>query len=193
MTYFELFLLALGLCFDTFAVSLTGGICMGVRPTWFQRMKIFCCFAFFQSGFTFAGWLLGFSFSSYIERFDHWIAFLLLLYIGGKMIYESLFKIDGSKSENSINLLDTKQLALMSIATSIDALAVGISLAMINLDKMKIGVGTGMIFVVTALASLLGMLGGNKLGGRFGKRSELIGGIILCAIGIKILLEHTLG
>lgn len=195
MTYIELFLLAIGLCFDTFAVSLTGGICLNVRLKWLQTVKIFSFFALFQAGFAFIGWLLGYSVSTYIEKYDHWIAFLLLLYIGGKMVFEGLSKEKEGEEcgKNKINLLDTKQLSLLSIATSIDALAVGISLAMINLDKVKVGVGLTMIFAVTALASLVGLLSGNRLGSRFGKKSELVGGVILIAIGVKILLEHTLG
>lgn len=218
MSYLELFLLAVGLCFDTFAVSLTGAICMNVRLKWFQILKIIIFFAFFQAGFTALGYLLGVSVSSYIEKWDHWIAFLLLLYIGGKMVLESFSKdecgSDGSadsadsatsatsassaNSDNSadsvnsakMNLLSTKQLSFLSIATSIDALAVGISLAIISLQSLKFWIGEGMIFAVTALSSLAGLLGGRCLGGKFGKRSELVGGVILVAIGVKILIEH---
>lgn len=189
MSYLELFLLAVGLCFDTFAVSLTGAICMNRKLKCPQILKIIFFFALFQAALTLAGYFLGYSVSEYIRKFDHWVAFILLLYIGGKMIWESFSSKEGADA-GKIDLLNTKQLCLLSVATSIDALAVGISLAMVSLSGLKIGVGTGMIFAVTALASLAGLLGGRRLGGKFGKKSELIGGIILIAIGIKILIEH---
>lgn len=189
MSYLELFLLALGLCFDTFAVSLSGGICLPCKPKVLQILKIIFCFALFQSGLTFIGWLLGVSVSSFIERFDHWFAFVLLLYIGGKMIYEGCSKVDDS-CPSSINLLKPRKLVLLSIATSIDALAVGISLAIVKLSGLKMGVTMGMIFIVTSLASLVGLLGGRSFGHRVGKRSELLGGLILIGIGVKILIEH---
>jgi len=189
MTYLELFLLAVGLCFDTFAVSISGGICLDERPDWYQTLKIIFCFGIFQAGLTAIGWALGTSVSSYIERFDHWIAFLLLLYIGGKMIREGF---SDEEAPASMNLLCTKKLCLLSVATSIDALAVGISLAMIQMETFRVTVGFGMILIVTALASLTGLKAGNALGSKFGKRSEIVGGIILIGIGLKILLEHLL-
>lgn len=190
MSYTELFLLAVGLCFDTFAVSLSGGMCLNCKLKVFQTLKILFFFAFFQAGFTFIGWFLGNSVKEYIENFDHWIAFVLLLYIGGKMVYEGLSKKGDDADSKKINLLNTWQLTLFSVATSIDALAVGISLAMLRLSNLKIGVGLSMIFVVTALAALAGLFGGKSVGNKFGKRSECVGGIILIAIGVKILIEH---
>ncbi|MCI1786377.1 MAG: manganese efflux pump MntP family protein [Bacteroidales bacterium] len=193
MSYIELFLLAVSLSFDTFAVSLTGGMCLKERLRWSQAVKIFFFFAAFQTGFTFLGWFLGYSVSEYIEKFDHWIAFFLLAYIGGKMIAESLKKkketgeCDPSKG---MDLLDTSKLSILSIATSIDALAVGISLAIVDLTEVKIFFEFAAIFIVTAAASLVGLFGGKKLGGKSGKRSELVGGLILIAIGVKILLQH---
>ena len=186
MSYIELFLLAAGLCFDTFAVSLTGGICtqgsLGPR----QILKIILCFAVFQAGLSFAGWLLGYSVSDYIS--DHWVAFVLLGYIGVKMIVEGCSKEDEAVSKSS--LLNPRQLVLLSIATSIDAVAVGISLALFKLSFLKIGICTAMVFVCTALASLAGLLGGRRLGASVGKKSEILGGLILIAIGAKILIEH---
>ena len=174
MSYIELFLLAAGLCFDTFAVSLTGGICtqgsLGPR----QILKIILCFAVFQAGLSFAGWLLGYSVSDYIS--------------GVKMIVEGCSKEDEAVSKSS--LLNPRQLVLLSIATSIDAVAVGISLALFKLSFLKIGICTAMVFVCTALASLAGLLGGRRLGASVGKKSEILGGLILIAIGAKILIEH---
>jgi len=188
MSYLELFLLAVGLCFDTFAVSLTGGMCFVTRPTWYRILKIIFCFGVFQAGFTVIGWLLGSSVSSYIERFDHWIAFILLLYIGGNMIREG-FSGD-EESSGSMDLSCTRRLCLLSVATSIDALAVGISLAMIHLETVRFCICAVMILAVTALASLVGLFAGGAVGPKFGKRSELVGGVILICIGLKILLEH---
>lgn len=115
-------------------------------------------FAVFQAGLTFAGWLLGYSVSDYISKVDHWVAFVLLGYIGVKMIIEGCSKKEEEVSGTS--LLNTRQLVLLSVATSIDAVAVGISLAMIKLSFLKIGITTAMVLACTALASLTGLLGG---------------------------------
>lgn len=188
MSYIELFLLAAGLCFDTFAVSLTGGICTRGSLCVRQILRIIFCFAVFQAGLTFAGWLLGYSVSDYISKVDHWVAFVLLGYIGVKMIIEGCSKTEEEVSGTS--LLNTRQLVLLSVATSIDAVAVGISLAMIKLSFLKIGITTAMVLACTALASLAGLLGGRRLGAGIGRKSEILGGLILIAIGAKILIEH---
>ena len=198
MSYIELFLLAAGLCFDTFAVSLTGGICTRGSLCVRQILRIIFCFAVFQAGLTFAGWLLGYSVSDYISKVDHWVAFVLLGYIGVKMIIEGCSKKEEEVSGTS--LLNTRQLvllsvatsidAVLSVATSIDAVAVGISLAMIKLSFLKIGITTAMVLACTALASLAGLLGGRRLGAGIGRKSEILGGLILIAIGAKILIEH---
>lgn len=187
MSYIELFLLAFALCFDTFAVTVAGGIVLPKNSTVWQKVRIMLFFALFQAGFTLIGWALGSTVSSYIEKWDHWIAFALLLYIGGSMIADGFKKTGGS----SVNLLNIGKLTVCSIATSIDALAVGISLAMLSLGRSKIIFVHSMIFIVTALSALLGIAFGSKIGSRLGKRSNIVGGIILIAIGVKILLEHT--
>jgi Predicted membrane protein len=189
MSFFEVFLIAVGLCFDTLAVSLVGGACLGDINIW-KRAKILLSFALFQAGFTFIGWLLGSTVSQYIERFDHWVAFLLLAYIGGKMIIESFSKKEG---EEKVDLLNTKKLVISSIATSIDALAVGISFAMLHMTVGDILWTVLVIGVVTALAAEIGLRGGEKLGRILGRKCDFIGGLILVAIGVKILLEHLLG
>lgn len=185
MSYSELFILAVGLCFDTLAVSLSGGVCMkqrNIKP-W---LKIILIFALFQGGMTGVGFLFGVGVSDYITQYDHWIAFALLAFIGGKMIKESFEK----GKESSVNLLNNRVLITVAIATSIDALAVGISLAFINLSYQRIVAGCMIIAIVTATASIIGLTGGRHLGPRFGKRSELLGGLILIVIGAKILIEH---
>lgn len=196
MSYIELLLIGVSLCFDTFAVSLTGGICMRVKPTVWQTVKIFVTFALFQAGLTFVGWALGIGFHSYIEKVDHWVAFILLAYIGGNMLIEGLKGKENDENpcqeckKSKTNLLDTKNLCVLAVATSIDALAVGVSLAMVSLSILKVLVGLVSIFFFTALASFVGLKGGNKMGDRLGSKPELVGGAILLAIGVKILIEH---
>lgn len=193
MNYFELFLLAVGLCFDTFAVSLAGGICMGRKPSLAMILKIIFCFALFQAGFAAIGWLLGRSVMEYIQMLDHWVAFALLGYIGGKMIVEGITSVRKGEecSDQKYSLLKTGHLLLLSVATSIDAVAVGLSLAVVDISGYKIVSEFGMVFVTTAAASLVGLLGGRRLGGNnASSKAEIAGGAILVFIGIKILIEH---
>lgn len=186
MGLLEILLLAIGLSFDTFAVSLSSGICLPQIPR-VQFIKITLTFAIFQSGLTLIGWIMGSGVIDYIGPYDHWIAFILLSYIGGKMIYEG---ISYEESCDCVDLRDNRRLITVSLATSIDALAVGISLALINLDISNILIASIVIAAITALASTIGLKGGRRLGKLFGKRSEIVGGIILIIIGSKILIEH---
>ncbi len=186
MGLLEILLLAIGLSFDTFAVSLSSGICLPQIPR-VQFIKITLTFAIFQSGLTLIGWIMGSGVIDYIGPYDHWIAFILLSYIGGKMIYEG---ISYEESCDCVDLRDNRRLITVSLATSIDALAVGISLALINLDISNILIASLVIAAITALASTIGLKGGRRLGKLFGKRSEIVGGIILIIIGSKILIEH---
>lgn len=185
MNYLEIFLLAVSLCFDTFAVSLVGGACKNCFSA-YDKIKIIFFFAFFQAGFTITGWALGSTVSSYIEDYDHWIAFILLLYIGGKMIIDSFSK----KEEKSVDLLSIPKLILASVATSIDALAVGVSFAFIHISISKMMWSGLIIAAVTAAAALAGLTGGNIIGHKIGKKANLAGGLILILIGVKILLGH---
>ncbi len=190
MTYTELFILAMSLSFDTFAVSIGGGTALpDIKIS--EKIKIMFFFALFQAGFLFAGWFIGGKFTDTITEWDHWIAFVILFYIGGRMIRGSFKACDcGEEERQAKSMLDTKKLLILSVATSIDALAVGISLAFINL------VATGMYYaviitaVVTAFAAYAGITGGKKLGCYIGKRAEMTGGVILIIIGLKILTEH---
>jgi|SRR5574344_188420 manganese efflux pump family protein len=185
MSYTEIFLLAIGLCFDTFAVSLVGGACKNCLSV-FVKIKIIISFALFQAGFTVVGWALGSTVSSYIENYDHWIAFALLLYIGGKMLIDSF----STSEEKSVDLLTTSKLVVASVATSIDALAVGISFAFLHMSCDKVLWSGVIVFVVTAVAALSGLLSGNIIGKKIGRKANLAGGLILILIGIKILIEH---
>lgn len=195
MSWLELFLLALSLCIDTFAVSVSGS--QSIRKSSFLRiLGISMVFAVFQGGLTLAGWLGGVSLHRLITSVDHWIAFALLSYIGIKMIAEGIGNIRKSKcgqeTECSVNLLSGKTLVMSAIATSIDAMAVGITLAVVELPLSKLCGGMAMIAVVTAAASLAGVFSGRWLGKCFGDRAQIAGGAVLAAIGVKILLEHTI-
>jgi putative Mn2+ efflux pump MntP len=186
MSILEIFILSVGLCFDTFAVSLSSGICLPYISR-AQFAKIFLSFALFQSVFTFTGWVLGKSLLGIIGPVDHWIAFLLLAYIGVKMIREGL---ENNEEEVCIDVRKTKILITVSVATSIDALAVGIGLAMAKFTFDRILITAAIIFVVTAIAASAGLKGGRYIGTKAGRRSEIFGGLILIAIGLKILVEH---
>ncbi len=197
MTFFELLLLAVSLCFDTFAVSLGGG--MSVRNVKFSKKAVIMAFfAFFQAGLLFLGWAVGASFASYIMEWDHWIAFVILSYIGGKMIIENYkegFKSDSAGQncccqEKGINLLRYRTLVTMCIATSIDAVAVGASLAFVNIVPLQTLFVTIMTFIFTALACYIGITSGEKIGCRIGAKATLAGGAVLVLIGAKILCEH---
>lgn len=189
MTFIEILLIAVSLCFDTLAVSLVGGACIkGCSLA--GKVKICLFFALFQGGFTFLGWLLGATVSSYVESFDHWVAFALLAWIGGKMVKDSF---GSEKRESEVNLLDTPSLCLASAATSIDAFAVGISFAMSGgFTLTGISFSCGLIAAVTALSAAVGLGGGSRIGALMGPKCNLAGGLVLIAIGIKILLEHLL-
>lgn len=183
MNFITVLLIALGLSMDSLAVSITGGICM--HPFCIRKsLKMAIYLGVFQGMMTWLGWALGISFSSYITDFDHWIAFVLLAYLGGKMVYESF-----RKEEHHTVTFSHKTLFALGIATSIDALAVGVSLAFL---KTSIWFPATFIALVTFILSLTGVLCGFRFGKIKGLKIELIGGLILIGIGIKILIEHTL-
>lgn len=184
MSLIEVLLIAVSLCFDTLAVSLAGGACIGnVKP--FEKLKIVCSFAFFQGGFTLLGWLLGNSVTQYVDKYAPWLAFLLLLYIGGKMIWDSF---QGDPDHGNVDLLSIGKLIISSIATSIDALAVGISFAMTQMGRLMIYESVIIIAGITAITAVIGLRGGKRLGELLGSKASLVGGIILVIIGLKILL-----
>lgn len=183
----EFLLLGVGLAMDAFAVSICKGLAMR-KVNKKQAVIIALFFGGFQAIMPVIGWLLCKGFQTYIEAFDHWIAFALLAFIGMKMIIETL-----SEKEEDIVVekmdppLDMKEMFMLAIATSIDALAVGISLA--ALDRPILESAT-IIGVVTFIISIVGVYIGNFFGNRYKKRAELAGGIILVLIGVKILCEH---
>ena len=184
MGVWELFLIALGLSMDAFAASLCKGLGMKNR-TPHHSAVIALFFGGFQAVMPLLGWLLGRQFERYITRVDHWIAFGLLVFIGGKMIYE-VFRKDTCPKEGG-DALDIRGLLVLAVATSIDALAVGITFAFL---KVKILPAISLVGVVTFVISYAGVFIGHRWGSRLKTKAELAGGIVLILIGTKILLEH---
>ena len=181
MGFIELLLIAVGLSMDAFAVSVCKGLSVkkvGVKHAALAGLY----FGGFQFLMPVIGYLLGFRFESVIESIDHWVAFVLLAFIGGNMIKESL-----GKAEELNDDFGVKTMLLMAIATSIDALAVGITFAFLEVQILP---AAGLIGVTTFLLSFVGIYIGNAFGIRYKSRAELAGGIILVVIGVKILLEH---
>ena len=183
----EFLLLGVGLAMDAFAVSICKGLAMR-KVNKKQAVVIALFFGGFQAIMPIVGWFLCKGFQNYIEAFDHWIAFALLAFIGAKMIVETLSeKEEDVVVEKMDPPLYMKEMLMLAIATSVDALAVGISLA--ALDRPIVESAT-IIGVVTFIISIVGVYIGNFFGNRYKKRAELAGGIILVLIGVKILCEH---
>lgn len=182
MGIIEILLIAIGLSFDTFAVSVSTGL-IESRIKFWQGVKIALILAVFQGFMPFVGWLGGNQVEKLIREFDHWIAFGLLFGLGLKMIIES-FKVPDEKKFNPFLLT---VVIGMAIATSIDALVVGVSMAFVELN---IYLAVILIGAVTFLTAMIGMLLGKNVTGKFGDKIEIIGGLILIGIGLKILITH---
>lgn len=176
-------LVGIGLSFDTFAVSISTGLVANHIRFW-QATKVALVLAFFQGLMPLVGWLVGIQVEGYVKEFDHWLAFSLLSLIGGKMILESL---KPEEKRNNFNPFKPVVLIGMAISTSIDALVVGVTFAFIDVN---IYLSVFIIGFITYVVAMLGMLFGKKAGERFGKRMEIVGGIMLVLIGLKILIEH---
>ncbi len=181
----ELLLLAVGLSMDAFAVSICKGLAVK-KVGWPERVKCGAWFGGFQALMPLIGFFLGALFADAISAFDHWVAFGLLALIGINMLREAFGK-DDDKDENGGDM-SVKTMFVMAVATSIDALAVGISLAMAG--DVNIFLAITFIGVITFAMSAMGVQIGNIFGSRFEKKAEALGGFILIALGIKILLEH---
>lgn len=175
--------LAIGLSFDSFAVSVCSGLNLP-HIRFHQAAKIALFLALFQGLMPLLGWMIGNSMKSLIEPVDHWLAFGLLTLIGGKMIAESFMNAEDREIKNPLLI---RVILMLSLATSIDALAVGFSFATL-LDKILFA--ALIIGIVTFVASMLGILLGKKTGPRFNRYAEIMGGLILIALGFKILIEH---
>lgn len=179
----ELFLIAVGLSMDAFAVS----VCKGLSERSLSAKHYFIIgawFGGFQALMPLIGYLLGSAFEQYITSFDHWVAFVLLGFIGGNMIREALSK-DEEAPDASFGF---KTMLLLAIATSIDALAVGITFAL--LPDVNIFAAISLIGVTTFVLSAIGLKVGNVFGAKYKAKAEFVGGVILILIGTKILLEH---
>jgi len=185
MGFIELFLIAISLSMDAFAVAICKGLNMR-KLNYKHTFIIATFFGGFQGLMPLIGWFLGKQFAQYITNFDHWIAFILLAFIGGQMIHEALKK-DNEKCDINENL-NIKELFILAIATSIDALAVGITFALI--PNTNILTSITLIGIITFVLSIIGVFIGNKFGSKFKSKAELAGGIILILIGSKILFEH---
>jgi putative Mn2+ efflux pump MntP len=175
--------IALGLAMDAFAVSIVSGFTIK-HHKFNSALKLGASFGIFQAIMPVIGWLAGMSLRSFIVNIDHWVAFILLIIIGSKMIYES-FKIESDKKV--VNPLNAFVLLILSISTSIDAFVVGISFAFLNISIITPVIIIG---IITFLLSFIGVYIGDKIGHFFETKIEAVGGVFLIGIGIKILIEH---
>ena len=182
MGFLELFLIGVGLSMDAFAVSVCRGLSME-RMRWRQGGIIALLFGGFQAAMPLAGWALGRQFERYIVSVDHWIAFGLLGYIGGKMIWDAFHE----GADTCPAGFDLKELLMLAVATSIDALAVGVTFAFL---QVRILPAVALIGAVTFLFSAAGVKLGSVFGIRYKSKAELLGGLVLILMGTKILLEH---
>ena len=182
MSLFSILLTGFALSMDAFAVSVTKGITLK-KIDLSKATKIAFSFALFQGIMPLIGWLFGINFELYIRSIDHWIAFFLLSFLGLKMIVE----IIKSDNNSSTSYLDNKELIVLSIATSIDALAVGITFAFLNIDIISVSIS---ISTITFLVCFIGILIGKKIGSVFKDYAQIIGGVILILIGLNILNNH---
>ncbi len=182
MDLIELFLIAVGLSMDAFAVSVCKGLAMP-KCTFKKAAIVGLWFGGFQALMPAIGYILGAQFQEAIASIDHWIAFVLLALIGGNMIHEAL---DNDEEEADASL-DVKTMFLLAVATSIDALAIGITFAFL---KVNIIPAVCFIGIVTFIISFAGVKIGNVFGARYKNKAEIVGGIILILLGLKILLEH---
>lgn len=182
MGVLELLLLSVGLAMDAFAVSVCKGISMK-KMNWKKAIIIGLYFGGFQALMPTIGYFLGAAFQSLITSIDHWIAFILLGIIGGGMIKESF----GDDEENRNDDVSFKIMIVLAIATSIDALAIGITFAFFNVNLV---LAISLIGIITFILSVFGTKIGNRFGNKYEKKAEFLGGVILVLLGIKILLEH---
>lgn len=182
MSLWSLFTIAVGLSMDAFAVAICKGLAMK-KINLKKSLIVGLWFGGFQGLMPLLGYLLGIQFESYITSIDHWIAFLLLLFIGGNMIREALSK-EEKKANDSLSF---KEMLPLAVATSIDALAMGVTFAFLQVSILP---AISFIGVITLVLSMLGVKIGNVFGTKYKSKAELAGGIILILMGVKILIEH---
>ena len=189
MTLLEIFLIGIGLSMDAFAVSICKGLAMPDRVHKKSAFLIALYFGVFQAIMPTLGWLLGSQFAHYVTKFAPWIAFALLAWIGGNMIRESRAEDKEDEEDPSNGQVQHKELFVLAVATSIDALAVGVTFSMVELS-VSIWLAVCLIGCTTFLISLGGVYVGNVFGAKYKNKAEFVGGAILILIGVKILLEH---
>ena len=182
MGIWESILLAASLCADCLAVSLCSGVTLrSVR--WREILGVALAFAVIQAGLLLAGWAFGYLFVGMVEKISHIIAFLLLLYVGGSML------IEGIKGEAEVRDLSSwRNIIISGVATSIDALALGVAQSMDGADWPAFLPLLVAVFVITALSVIIGLRGGRAIGARFGRWAEIVGGVVLIAIGVSVLV-----
>ena len=205
MTFHMLWVIALGLSMDAFAVSISKGLAMRAFR-WKQALAIACCFGLFQGIMPAIGYVVGLQFSQMIQNWDHWIAFALLVLIGVNMIREGV----SSDDEPAPSLISLKHLLTLGVATSIDALAVGVSFAFLSVDivlavfiiglitfvisfaflSVDIVLAVFIIGLITFVISFIGVKSGHFLGKKFKSKAEIFGGLVLLVMAVKILHEH---
>lgn len=193
MGFISIFMTGIGLSMDAFAVSLAKGICLK-EDEFKYSFRVALFFGGFQALMPLLGWWFGRYFEGYIKSFDHWIAFILLGIIGGKMLIEAIKELRSSEDDNiptecERDEFSYKKLTVLAIATSIDALAVGVSFAFLSVSIIPSIIIIG---ITTFVLSFLAVFLGKKLGEYMQSYAEIIGGVILIGIGIKILFEHLM-
>ena len=186
MSLAELFIIAVGLSMDAFAVAICKGLCMQ-KMSWKNALIVGLYFGSFQAGMPLIGYMLGYQFKNTITAFDHWIAFILLGAIGISMIKEALRE---EEIECEVNPMAPKSMIMLALATSIDALAVGVTFAFLQVEIVP---AVSFIGIITFVLSIARVKMGNVFGTRYKSRAEFSGGLILILMGTKILVEHTLG
>ena len=184
MGFFSIFLTGFALSMDAFAVSITKGITLK-KINLSIAIKIAFFFGLFQAIMPLIGWLFGMNFELYIRSIDHWIAVILLSFLGIKMILDAIS--DDTKNDTT-TYLNNKELIVLSIATSIDALAIGVTFAFLNIDIIPVCISIG---VITFIVCFIGVIIGKKIGSILKDSAQIIGGIILILIGLNIFNEHT--
>ena len=187
MTLLEIFLIGIGLSMDAFAVAICKGLAMPNKVDKKGALLIALYFGVFQAVMPALGWLLGSQFARYVTQMAPWIAFVLLAWIGGSLIRESLSKEE--REEEETGSVSHKELLVLAVATSIDALAVGVTFSMLEL-AVSIGAAVALIGCTTFVISLAGVYVGNVFGAKYKSKAEFVGGAILILIGVKILLER---
>lgn len=189
MSTMDMSLLGVGVSADAFAVAICKGLCLSRFDRGYAT-KIAILFGFFQGMMTFLGYYIGYRFIELIMNIDHWMAFTLLFFIGGKMVYEAITEEKDEEYVCPLDMkFDIKEMLVLSVATSIDALAVGLSLLAFDVNILK---PSGIIALTTFAFSFVAVYLGFKFGDKFKKSLEVLGGCILVFIGLKILLEHLL-